>query len=163
MSPKKLVISLFLLFTYTLGFTHDLIPHSHLGDDALHSTTEQHYDHHNKNHHDHQHGHHGEMNLEHIVHADHMDDGLIEYLMCVLGESHHGTTQNDRCFYTIANVKDILKIRRAKDSFTTLMFALNADLNDNTLSGIINPEVKVAYHPPPILRAPNRGPPSSSC
>lgn len=71
----KSCISILLIFCYGLGFAHNLIPHQHNGDH------ENHEHEHAVSHDDHQH--------QHINHQDHQDEGLLDFMLCLLIDLEH--------------------------------------------------------------------------
>lgn len=83
--PKlKAILSVFTLFAYFLSLGHSLIPHHH------HNAETPHHHHHSDEHADE----HDTHDHDHVAHENHFDDGIIDYLACVLGEHEH---QDSNC------------------------------------------------------------------
>ena len=77
MKLRKIFISIVLLFSYGLGFAHNLVPHSH-----------EEEDHHERCHQpvvvaDHHDDH------SHISHQGHIDEGFWGFMMCILVDLDH--------------------------------------------------------------------------
>ncbi|MFT5779105.1 MAG: hypothetical protein ACI837_002062 [Crocinitomicaceae bacterium] len=93
MRVGKSLISLLLICSYTTGFCHSFLPacgefhvaHTHASDSA-------HQEHDHDNHHHHSSTESINNEHSHIVHNDHYDDNLLDFLICTLKESkhHHG-------------------------------------------------------------------------
>lgn len=90
MNFNKIIASLFLLFTYLIGFTHNVIPHCHHNADANHTHLE---------HHEHHTGSHDQGNDRHVSHNDHLDEGVLDFIICLLSETEHPTPIGDSQFY----------------------------------------------------------------
>ena len=91
---KKTIISLVLILSYTVGFAHNFIPHCsdvHTGEN--HSKVEHNHEHHNHDGHDSL-----IKDHSHVEHGDHFDEGLIDYLVCLLeGVQHHDHSCDAQC------------------------------------------------------------------
>ena len=89
MELKRVVISFFLIFSYTVGFAHSVIPHCDnlLNGNHIHNTAEghnhQHHDHSDFSHKDH----------EHITHGNHFDKGIYDLLICLFSDLEHGESE----------------------------------------------------------------------
>lgn len=88
MKVRKNIISFLLIFAYSIGFAHEMIPHFHLEDgigNHLEVSIETHHHHHHL-------GNHKQVNTNdgnNIVHEDHQDDSLYDYLVCLLSAANH--------------------------------------------------------------------------
>lgn len=81
MRLKQVIISLLLLFVYSFGFAHSMMPHEH----GFYAQNEPEF-------HDHEHHDHAndiEVNKSHIDHNDHCDEGLFDLILCVLNDFQH--------------------------------------------------------------------------
>lgn len=80
----KFIISVFLLLTYFIGWTHELVPHFH------HAHTENHAHGEIKNSQDnhHHHNHNMEGNTEHV---DHVDESILDVFLCLISGMEHST------------------------------------------------------------------------
>lgn len=90
---KRTIISLILTFSYAVGFAHNLIPH--------HSDVHE-FGNHAEVAHNHAHHVHDDLNsLEeghsHVVHGDHFDEGLLDYLICLFEGVHHHHSCDAQC------------------------------------------------------------------
>jgi len=116
MKITKIIISLFLLLTYSLGIAHNIIPHQHDGADHQHVSEGHQED-----------GHHhlsNDSNTEHkhIPHGDHFDEDMYELLVCFLHQSESKENDCNKQHYTPAKTyRSLIN----KDS------QLNASLLDN--------------------------------
>ena len=93
---KKLIISIVLLLTYSLGFAHNFIPHHH---DA--GTVNVEHSHEND---DHPHHHHNakeqaHQEHQHISHGDHVDEGFYDFLICFLHDANHHQEECDNPYF----------------------------------------------------------------
>jgi len=85
MKLKKIIISFFLLFVYSISFAHSLSYHEH----GFYS--EHQFEFRNVKSSDHQHEHHThslkeELKTDHINHNNHCDDGIFDLITCVLSD-----------------------------------------------------------------------------
>lgn len=94
-----------LLFSYSLGFTHDLLPHCH--HDA---GTDKHVVEHSGHHHHHE-GHEG--------HDKHADEGLVDLLICLLSNTEHASNHPDDFFVVPSNID-----QRTNDRLTGIQLAV---------------------------------------
>jgi len=76
------VISIFLFLNYSFAFAIELVPHCHIDNQANHIET-THEDHH------HHHQHVTVEDDDDIYHQNHLDDNLLDFVICVLSEIDH--------------------------------------------------------------------------
>ncbi len=116
MEVKKTFISFLIIFSYTLGFAHNLVPHC----DEQHSAVDNGY--HNEYHH-----HNNDESItsdhSHIAHNDHYDKDVLDLIICAFEESnHHGENCNlelyTPSFKFIQPEKSILGSSNPFDEFT---------------------------------------------
>jgi len=137
MQLKNSLISFLLIFSYSFGFAHNLVPHC----TEIHTEQEQGGIEHHDKHHEHQEGELISENHSHIAHADHYDDGLIDLLVCALENAHHNDDTCDLdCYSPIkeynASEKAIKKLNVDADwqfSFTVL----NAEVKEALFSEVV--------------------------
>lgn len=87
MKLKKSILSFLLLFTYTIGFAHDFIPHYHIEDVHFGVGNHDHHSHVSEN----------SNSTEIVEHGNHLDNGIYDYLVCIFSEGSHSNhgTKND--------------------------------------------------------------------
>lgn len=83
MFSLKHIGAYFLLLVYSVSFGHQIIPHHHheITDDHEHLAAEKH-----------EHCIAEEATHNHVAHEDHFDEGIFDYLACVLGNHEHNST-----------------------------------------------------------------------
>ena len=91
MNHKKLAISLFLMFAYAIGFTHNVIPHCH------HQAADNQHEH--TEHHQHLSAGDDHNNEGHVAHNEHLDEGVMDFIICLLSETEHPSPSGDESFY----------------------------------------------------------------
>lgn len=157
MNFHKLIISLSLLLTYSFGFAHNLVPHCNDSFEENHNHTPNH------NHHFHSEG--EELETEHydIAHNDHFDEGVSDFLVCLVHESETPDEECsiEHCFTVNFNefsLKDFSKIQTAILFSTVLDLTVAYKLDSNYF------EVVEEIHSTPLIEnSPHRGPPIFSC
>ncbi|MBD78784.1 MAG: hypothetical protein CL840_07680 [Crocinitomicaceae bacterium] len=148
---RKVIISLVLLLVYTTGFAHNLIPHCHQHENNpdAHVHGHMHVDSHSHEHADH----------HHVDHGDHIDEGIYDYLYCVLSEMKHHD-HDDAHIHFIQQIKPV-------NSLLIIAWAMVA--SEPSLEGLHNayliPNLYLEsnYFSPLISNTPLRGPPQASC
>lgn len=95
MHKYKMVISTVLLSVYALVFAHNLVPHCHqleyAGGGSHEMCMHQNHEHHTAGT--------ASTDHEHVYHNGHMDEGLFNFLICVLSEVEHPSTGTDAMHY----------------------------------------------------------------
>jgi hypothetical protein len=79
--PLKVLISSILIFSYSLGFAHNLVSHCQMGHES-----------HESSNHKHEYLHQAEAvshNHEHISHKDHIDTSWWDFMICLLTDIEH--------------------------------------------------------------------------
>jgi len=162
MQFKRVFISVCLLLAYSIGLAHDLIPHCHHceGDGTL-ATEHAEEHHHHHEHHVHEHG--EPVDHEHIEHADHLDEGLLDFIICILDETEHPSSEGNECYYAPAITNDISNQLLSKVKLAAVLVSLFAHPPDELDTKGHAGEATVAYLPPPLSSSPHRGPPSVFC
>ncbi len=87
MNLKNSILAYFLILSYTLSFAHNLIPHSDTLIDGqhLHDLI-----------HEHNHFHsdfHSHSTDDHILHENHLDENVLDYLICIFSDLEHGESE----------------------------------------------------------------------
>ena len=146
---------MFLLLTYSLGFAHNVIPHSH--SDEVHEHKGSHED----NTHHHHSNEHAHLDHEHVSHGDHYDEGFYDLFICFLHETEH---QEEDCeeHYLIPTKSNRVVNQLQSNLFVAVLFLLTNEVDsDDTLADF---ELNLAnfYRTPSIVDTPLRGPPSES-
>ncbi len=150
MQLKRTILSLVLLLSYSLGFAHNLLPHCSNPDQFSHSHHQTHEHHTDAGDH--------ASHAEHIAHDNHEDEGLYDFLLCLLSEvdhHYHDELNTDFTFSKISELNlDFLKIK------------INAVLNEIKKPSVFAsfiPTVEVdlqrSYSVPLIGHERHRGPP----
>lgn len=161
MQFKRTFIAFCLLFAYSLGFSHNLVPHCHHAEGVT-----EHGNHSGIHSHEHEHHHHNELSAEelamheHVAHEDHFDDSLIEFIICVLSDTEHPAFEN--CQINVeANTISLEGFDNIKLVATfAAVFTVPAE---NIATVIVAPEVDIAFLSPPLDFVADRGPPSFFC
>ena len=157
MQTSKLIISSFLLFVYSFGFAHYLIPHCEKESSAIHVYYEQevighqHHDINSYNEHSDEH--------EHLQHEGHVDDGILDFLICFLSEVEH--QENASSLEVYLSVKTDTKAPRLFESKLQLLAVLSVlnNLDLHSYSKTNYEEILGVYISPLIHQSPNKGPP----
>lgn len=148
----KTGISFLLLLTYSLGFAHNLVPHcSSILPHESHAYSHQHHSHQSPHEEDHM----------HVVHQNHVDDGLLDYVLCVVndtGNEEHECVEDH--FFTIQNnAISLKKIIYLPTSI--ILFAINNELKEALMATRFMLENNITYVSPPLKNTSLRGPPIS--
>ena len=156
---KKAFISIVLLLTYSLGFAHNFIPHSHSIDEENHAITHEEDGHH------HHHNHstkHLTSDHEHISHGSHYDETLYDLLVCFMHDTHnHENDCEDHYFLAVNSTRNIItKIQANK--LVTALFTIISETQQNEFITDYFPNLEIAYLSPPKGESPLRGPPKNS-
>lgn len=160
MQLRKVILSIVLLLSYSLGMAHDVLPHYHAND--LHSDIAVGI----KLHHHHSHHEHDPVEQpehDHVTHEDHLDDGLLDYVICLLSEFDHESDDSEHLFYYPSNpekinLKPVAKVKQA----LVLLSVLTAPAGDIQFTGSTS-EFTSVYEPPILSGIPLRGPPAFTC
>lgn len=161
MQFNKLIISIFFLLTYSVGFAHNIVPHcAGESDHYLTSTSED--GHHHHSHHNHEND---DIDKEHrhIVHEDHYDSNFFDYVVCLLNDTeHHGIDcQQELCFIPNSEVFSVKNLIVSK--FLLLVKLYKPIVIEDEQSYSIDVNLCSIYLSPPIESCAHRGPPTFSC
>jgi hypothetical protein len=154
MKIEKLIISLLLLLTYSVGFTHNLVPHC--CDTPPHENRTTTHHHHSAT--DEQIAEH-----DHVTHNDHFDEGIYDYIICLVNEADNSETKCsvEHCFTINSNVFSLKKMNTLQTA-VVLFAVVSIPVEDAPISNFLKKE-ELAYASPPIENSPHRGPPTFSC
>ena len=162
MRLKKVLISVLLIFTYTTGIAHNLIPHCHHAD-AEQTCSDEHevHDHHQHSEKSHNHSHSSNPSLDHSQSTDHSCEDLFCLIECILSDTDHKDHFAEHLAFrpseTISSkpVKSINPMSGLNDKDICKPI-LSYPFSRASLSTDKSPTAT-------ILFGPNRGPPSVSC
>ena len=155
MNIKRIIISIILLLTYSLGFAHNFIPHQHDSETETHNHV--HDDKHEHHHHNKTNG--LEVDHEHIPHGNHFDEGLYDLLVCFLHETDFHSDDCDNHYLTPTKANSRFSDRSLQ------LFAIVNTLFSTTLESeesstdFIELDITSKYRSPSIENSPLRGPP----
>lgn len=155
MKYLKQVISIFLLFVYSIGFTHSVIPHTHLNEFI--------FDGNNFHSENHKHASIENIDFDDVNHKDHLDDNLLDYVLCLFSEMKHDKTyQVDEYLITFdkesSSVNDLVLIK-----LNTLLFTFST-VPQPLQKGVFSQKKSITNYLIPLLDSFSfRGPPSFSC
>tara|TARA_R110002072_G_scaffold238038_3_gene395446 strand:+ start:3443 stop:3901 length:459 start_codon:yes stop_codon:yes gene_type:complete len=148
----RIIISFFLIFSYSFGFAHSLVPHC-----SDSSPVEI----------NHQHKHQSELNNshekhEHIVHANHFDEGIYDLLICLMSDSHNGTS--DCCTQHVSSNTSSLSAVLSNNDIAKLVSSFVAifGIAENNEKTHFSELSDVIYTSPEVNAHSLRGPPSIS-
>ena len=143
---------MFMLLTYSIGFAHNVIPHSHSDEVHEHETSGTEHSHH---HHSVEHAH---VDHEHVAHGDHYDEGLYDLFLCFLHEAEH---QEDDCdvHYFIPTKSNRVLNKVQSNLLVAVMFSLVNETDAYTAPADFEINLAESYRAPSIVDIPLRGPP----
>lgn len=144
MQLKNSLISFLLIFSYSFGFAHNLVPHC----TETHAEREQGVIEHHDKHHEHQEGELISENHSHIAHADHYDDGLFDLLVCALENAHHNDDTCDLDCYS--PIKEYNALEKA-------IKKLNGDADWQFSFTVLNTEAKEALFSEVVTQRKTKG------
>ena len=153
----KLVISIFLLLTYSLWFAHTLVPHCQELISGEYQTS-----HHHHKHHQHQPGEEKNPNHEHVLHENHFDAGVYDLILCILSETEHPANDCNIEHYVPAKANDNFKELTKAKLITVLSTLFHFTEQPELLPENSSEDVAI-YLSLPLGNSPHRGPPSLSC
>lgn len=159
MSLRRNIIAFIMLLTYTVSFAHDIIPHNHSESPVLNGVE---YSEHTTQSHYHVSGQNSENNHS-VQHSDHLDNGLFDYVVCLLESVHHGVTNDHDVTISQSDSFQIVQTNcislTSINSFTTNVF--NYSLKESIANSYFNQQSIPAeiYLDCSVLR----GPPVFSC
>ena len=157
MNVKQFLVWSLLMLAYSVGLAHNLVPHHH-----DHLPAEGHAQHDHSSHQHHHHEHQDHEGHEHVEHSDHFDDGLWDFIVCVLSETELPESGHHHCLYLAAPT-----VKAPANNTTTLdCLASVCRVHYQHLPEVpvetANSFFEFVYSPPPLYAAPLRGPPAFS-
>lgn len=156
----KSIISLFLLLTYSIGFAHDLIPHCHV-DEAMEYMIEEHGEkHHHLEHHNHAKI--EDLDDDDVLHENHLDDSLFDYVVCLLSELQHNEDLAHQ-HYISATINNDSEKGFAKTKLLAVLLITCFELTSDESFVPIDRYNESYSQLPFVVSPPHRGPPFLSC
>ncbi len=155
---KKALISLLLLLTYSLGFAHNFIPHSHDTDTEAHLVAHEKGEHH----HHHHAVKHSESNHKHVSHGDHYDKGFYDLLLCFMHDSHDHQNDCKDQHYIPAKTNTVTMNKFQANKLVAVLFSFDLEIEKSEFTSDHYFNSDIAYLSPSIEDTPLRGPPSNS-
>lgn len=156
-----MLISLLLLFTYSLGFAHNLIPHNHNSEPKEHII--MHEDGHQHHNHQHKNVKHSHSDHEHVSHGDHYDEDLYDLLVCSLHKTDH---QEDDCkdqHFSPSNSHRIIINKLQANMLAVILFSVTTETEQSELISDDQIDSEKTYLSSSLEDTPLRGPPSLKC
>ena len=149
---KRTIISMLLIFTYTVGFAHNLIPHCN--DDH---TNGVHVETHHHAHHTHASDDRSAEDHSHVEHGDHFDEGFLDYLVCLFeGIQHHDNACDVECYPQANQVKYSTENLVSTDA---VIATLGNQFHIENTSVKINSDVQQIQSQKGLDTSPGRAPP----
>lgn len=151
---KKAIISCLLVLTYSIGFTHNLVPHCSGEIDHVDVLSE---DVHHHNHHEHNDKDASDHN--HVVHNNHFDSNYVDLVICLLEDvgqeaEHCG---QEHCFVISSKVLSLKNLPSTQ--LTYVLYSLFQNITELESPSHYDVEICCNYLSPPLERSPHRGPP----
>lgn len=158
MKFKKIIISFFLLFVYSISFTHSITFHEH-GFSVAHQHEGVGIDNSTHTHAHHSHSEEFSSSSAHINHNNHCDEGVFDLITCVLSDlTNH---QHNDCEFEHQNYNDSKRLTNKSHVKLLASFIVFSN-NSNTYSLELNPlksQLIIDFQSPLINDNPLRGPP----
>jgi len=145
-------LAYFLILSYTLSFAHSLIPHSEglIDGQHIHDLSHEHNHSHSKVH--------SHSTDDHVIHADHFDENIYDYLICIFSDLEHGESE--------CSIEHEAPTQEVNISFL-FVDVFYAVINYHTIDDVLEQEkkerrvIQKAFYSPPQQNAYSlRGPPS---
>lgn len=155
----KPIIAVFLLLTYSFAFAVELVPHCHIDNHVEYLGFEKKGNHH---------GHHQHVSPENkdaddVFHENHLDDNLLDFVICLLSELEHPESDilHQHLIIYESNNIDYKSISKTK------IIAVLASIFIEPSVLMTNDKIDIPYLNEYQLLVvnslPNRGPPTFSC
>jgi len=138
-----------LLFTYSIGFAHNILPHNafNLGQSE----------------HNHQHIQTGSADEEnYISHGNHFDTNWYDLIICALTDAEHGGEDCNLEHYIVPNTNSPLE-NIPTIQFVTLLFTFLTDETPDKPKIGYNINLQFSFLSPLLEHSPHRGPPAIIC
>jgi hypothetical protein len=154
----KVIISLFLLMAYIIGYAHALLPHHQEMDTvelfALNIDGEHHHHSHSQKTPDLE-----SENNNLISHELHYDKGFFDLVYCLISDVEHPENDCNLDFYDFAKPELISSKNNVKVRFIAVLVAVMIPGFQNENATDIATGSPVVYQSPVLQQSPNRGPP----
>lgn len=151
---NKAIISCLLVLTYTIGFTHNLVPHCAVG--VVHIDQSSDSEHHHKHH---KHSEVDPNEHDHIVHKGHFDKNYIDLVFCLLEDVEQNAEHcgQEHCFVISSEVLSLKNL--PSKSFAYILHKVFHAVTVIESPNSYNGETFCNYNSPPLENSPHRGPP----
>jgi hypothetical protein len=156
---KRLIISIILLLTYSLGFAHNFLPHNHDSETAVHEHSHEENEH---SHHHHNAKEQTQQEHEHISHGDHFDEGFYDLLICFLHDADHHEDECDNHYFIPAKNNNPLTNQSEQLKLVATIIGLTVKIEQTESAYYVDPNSTICYRSPSIEDSPLRGPPRIS-
>ena len=152
----KSIIALFLLLTYSFAFAVELVPHSHIN----HVNMEKGEGHHHNNH---QHVSTENKDADDVLHENHLDDNLLDFVICLLSKLEHPESDIFQQHLIVSELNNINPKSISKTKVIAILTAIFVDSSVLITNDEIDTPYLNEYQSLVVKSSPNRGPPSFSC
>lgn len=155
---KQSILAFLFLMIYFMGFSHGVIPHCQSKNAA---------DEIGGNHHHHEHHEHSvaeeENSDDHVVHNDHLDNGVYDFIICLISDLEH--EDNDCNMHLCAKVNlqenSLNQFSKAK-LFAVVSVLFNIEFFVKPKM-VYSESISICISPPFLKNISHRGPPIISC
>lgn len=155
----KPIIAVFLLLTYSFAFAVELVPHCHIDNHVEYLGFEKKGSHH---------GHHQHVNLENkdaddVLHENHLDDNLLDFVICLLRELEHPESDILHQHIIISELTNINSKTISKTKIIAVLASIFIEPTVLITNDGINTPYLSEYQSLVFNSSPHRGPPTFSC
>ena len=151
------IIAVFLLLTYSFAFAVELVPHCHIDN---HIDIEKEEGHH--------HGHHQHVSPENkdaddVLHKNHLDDSLLDFVICLLSELEHPESDILHQHLIISELTNFNSKAVSKNKIIAVLASIFIEPSVLMTNDKIDIPYLNEYQLLVVNSLPNRGPPTFSC
>jgi hypothetical protein len=164
MKIGKIIISILLMLTYSVGFAHNLVPHcQEMGYEFMADKSVQAGHHHHK-HHQNKLSENSDSVRDYISHSNHYDAGIYDLLLCILNEFGHPATDCNMENYIPVKSNDATTINLSKVKLIVEIIIFIPQTDSQSKSSIVSgTDVSAIYFSPQLKTFSLRGPPLFTC
>ena len=159
MRIRKVIAACVMLCTYTVGIASTLIPHCHHDTRTEHSVGDPDEARHHHHEH-HQHHENNESDHDHIAHANHLDTGVLDFIICLLSEAEHPVSDGHHHFHVASAHLQLSAKPLIKHKIPVVPISLCIVLKKGTMPVQVKSGVNSIFQIPPLVSSPHRGPPA---
>lgn len=152
----KSIIALFLLLTYSFAFAVELVPHSHIN----HVNMEKGEGHHHNNH---QHVSTENKDADDVLHENHLDDNLLDFVIFFFSELEHPELDIFHQHLIVSELNNINPKTISKTKVIAILAAIFVQPVIVTSYNEFDIPFLNEYQSLVVKSSPHRGPPSFSC